>query len=60
MGTIETEYNVHMAVLMPDSDAQKLSVPLVKVDSVSGINYSKGKVLHQGLYLHPESDYLTR
>jgi hypothetical protein len=58
VGTIEAEYNEHMAVLMSDSDARKLSVPMVKVASVSGINYSKGQVLHQGLYLHPESDYL--
>jgi hypothetical protein len=55
--TIETDYNVHMAVLLPDSDAEKLSVPLVSVASVSGINYSKGQILNQGLYLHPGSDY---
>jgi hypothetical protein len=58
--TIETDYNVHMAALLPDSDAEKLSVPLVRVASVSGINYSKGQISNQGLYLHPGSDYENR
>jgi 4-amino-4-deoxy-L-arabinose transferase-like glycosyltransferase len=58
--TIETDYNLHMAALLPDSDAEGLSVPLVRVASVSGINYSKGQFVNQGLYLHPGSDYENR
>jgi 4-amino-4-deoxy-L-arabinose transferase-like glycosyltransferase len=57
---IEAEYNIHMAVLLSDSDAETLSVPLVRVSSVNGINYSKGQFVNQGLYLHPESDYGKR
>jgi 4-amino-4-deoxy-L-arabinose transferase-like glycosyltransferase len=57
---IETDYNIHMAALLSDSDAEKLAVPLVKVMPIDGINYSKGQFISQGLYLHPESDYGKR
>jgi hypothetical protein len=58
METLEAEYNEHMAALIPDSYADTLSVSLVKVASITGINYSKGQFLDQGLYIHPESDFL--
>jgi hypothetical protein len=57
---VEADYNVHMAALLSDPDAGKLAVPMVRVASVSGINYSKGQIIIQGLYLHPESDYGKR
>jgi hypothetical protein len=42
------------------TQASKQMVPLVRVASVSGINYSKGQFVNQGLYLHPGSDYENR
>jgi 4-amino-4-deoxy-L-arabinose transferase-like glycosyltransferase len=56
---IETGYRPEMVALIPEETAKKLSVPLVKITSIHGLNYSNGKVLNLGLYVPPESSYVA-
>ena len=58
--TIETGYRSAMVALIPVETADKLSVPLIKVASIRGLNYSSGKFLNLGLYVPPESPYVAK
>lgn len=50
---IVADYGTNMVALLPDALAEELPVELVKTNTIRGINYSKGKVVKGGIYIHP-------
>ncbi len=60
MKTIESKFSPEMVALIPVKEAGQLTVPLKKVETIRGINYSKGKFVNLGLYVSPESVYASQ
>ena len=60
LSTIAAEYSPEMVALIPTKLSSQLTVPLKQIDTVRGINYSKGKIMNMGLYVHPESKYASQ
>ncbi len=56
--TINTEYGTNMVAFLADDAYERIQHPLVRIASVKGINYSKGKIVKAGIYLHPDSPAL--
>jgi 4-amino-4-deoxy-L-arabinose transferase-like glycosyltransferase len=53
--TIDAQYSTNMVAFLDDSALDRVRHPLVKAATVKGINYSKGKLVRAGIYLHPDS-----
>lgn len=50
---IKAEYGPNMVAFLPLDMAAEINHPLIKIATVEGINYSKGKVVKAGIYIHP-------